>query len=173
MAQPERASSATGAVLALPDAAATARLAAHIASLARPGDVIGLAGDLGAGKTAFARAFIAALAPHETEVPSPTFTLVQGYTVPSGTVWHFDLYRIATPEEAWELGIEEAFAGGISLIEWPEKLGPLMPGDSLVLSFATVPGGPEEAREIALAAGPAWHERLAALLAEWDPGAGD
>ena len=63
------------------------------------------------------------------EVPSPTFTLVQLYEHAAGAIWHFDLYRLSAAEDAYELGIEDAFAGAISLIEWPEKLGALMPDD--------------------------------------------
>src|ERR1700688_5301802 len=112
-------------VIELPDDAATAALAAHIAALARPGDVIALKGELGAGKTSFARAFIRARGGDET-VPSPTFTLVQVYDLPDGAVWHFDLYRLRQPGDAWELGIEDAFRDGISLIEWPERLGTVL-----------------------------------------------
>ncbi len=121
---------------ALPDEAATAALARRIAALARPGDVVALTGDLGSGKTFFARAFIG-----EDEVPSPTFTLVQIYDRPMGRVWHFDLYRVARASEAIELGIEDAFAEGISLIEWPDRLGALLPLERLdvVLDFADAP----------------------------------
>ena len=100
---------------------ATGSLAASLAVLARPGDVIGLSGDLGTGKTSFARAFIAARAAlcgaPEEEVPSPTFTLVQTYEMAGETIWHFDLYRLDRAEDAYELGIEEAFADGLCLIE--------------------------------------------------------
>lgn len=109
-------------ILELDSLAATERLAARLAHVARAGDVIGLSGELGAGKTTFARAFIRArLGP--VEVPSPTFTLVQVYEGADVAIWHFDLYRIEDPSEALELGIEEAFAAAISLIEWPERLG--------------------------------------------------
>lgn len=117
----------------LPDIAATELLARRLAARARIGDVIGLRGPLGAGKTTFARAFIGEIARLSGEsvddVPSPTFTLVQTYEFARATVFHLDLYRIARPEEAWELGIEEAFASGVTLIEWPERLGALLPGD--------------------------------------------
>src|SRR5947207_3065485 len=93
----------------LPDPAATAALAGRVAPLARRGDVVALRGDLGSGKTAFARAFIAARAGRPVEVPSPTFTLVQTYELPDGAIWHFDLYRLERPDDAIELGIDEAF----------------------------------------------------------------
>src|SRR6201999_3095288 len=110
----------------LADEASTAMFAASLARLARPGDIITLKGELGAGKTSFARAFIRARG-DAPEVPSPTFTLVQVYDFPEGAIWHFDGYRLRDPEEAWELGIEEAFDRGISLIEWPECFGSLIP----------------------------------------------
>jgi tRNA threonylcarbamoyladenosine biosynthesis protein TsaE len=121
--------------LDLPDEAATAALARRLARLARPGDVIALAGGLGSGKTSFARAFIRSLplgdAADGEEIPSPTFTLVQIYERRPAPVWHFDLYRLERPEEAYELGLEDAFSGAISLIEWPERLGSLLPGERL------------------------------------------
>jgi len=142
--------------------AATERLAQRLAGLARPGDVFALTGALGTGKTAFARAFVRALTASEEEVPSPTFTLVQVYEGRSGPIYHFDLYRVRSEAEAWELGIEEAFAHGISLIEWPERLGALLPKGRLELRFAQVPGA-EEARRVELVAADGWSERLHAL----------
>jgi tRNA threonylcarbamoyl adenosine modification protein YjeE len=119
----------------LADPTATDRLGAALAPHLGPGDVVALRGQLGAGKTALARALIrrrAALGGVPADdVPSPTFTLVQVYDMPAASLWHFDLYRIAAPQEAWELGIEEAFETGISLIEWPERLGSLLPADRL------------------------------------------
>jgi tRNA threonylcarbamoyladenosine biosynthesis protein TsaE len=149
--------------LDLPDETATGALAGRLAAVARPGDVIALRGELGAGKTSFARAFIRARGADEA-VPSPTFTLVQTYDLPDGAVWHFDLYRLRGAEDAWELGIEEAFHAGISLIEWPERLGPLLPPRRLliVLDFAAAPGS----RRVTLAGGGDWQSRLAALGAE-------
>jgi tRNA threonylcarbamoyladenosine biosynthesis protein TsaE len=87
--------------LALPTEAATAALAARLADAIRPRDLIALSGPLGAGKTFLARALIRRLAGAETEVPSPTFTLVQTYDSAAGTLWHFDLYRLRDPEEIW------------------------------------------------------------------------
>ncbi|MBM3555591.1 MAG: tRNA (adenosine(37)-N6)-threonylcarbamoyltransferase complex ATPase subunit type 1 TsaE [Alphaproteobacteria bacterium] len=142
---------------ALPDVAATAALAGRIARLVAVGDVLALRGDLGAGKTTFARHVIAALTGAEVEVPSPTFTLVQTYETRVGLVWHFDLYRLERPDDAWELGIEEAFASGISLIEWPERLGALLPEDRLDIRFAIAAG---EARSATLLAQGAWRGRL-------------
>lgn len=110
----------------LPDEAATAALGQRLAAAARPGDVIALYGDLGAGKTTLARALIRQLAGPETEAPSPTFTLVQTYATPGLPVWHFDLYRLENPGEARELGLEEA-VDGLALIEWPERLGRDLP----------------------------------------------
>jgi tRNA threonylcarbamoyladenosine biosynthesis protein TsaE len=151
--------------LALPDENATAALAVRLAARAARGDVIALAGPLGSGKTSFARAFIRARCGSTQEVPSPTFTLVQVYDDGRDDggppIWHFDLFRLAAPEEAWELGIEDAFADGISLIEWPERLGALLPAERLEigLSFAARPA----ARNATLTASAAWAARLAGL----------
>ena len=112
----------------LPNEQATEALGATLAARLKPGDVVGLKGDLGAGKTTLARAIIrAAAADPDLIVPSPTFTLVEVYDTPRGPYWHFDLYRLERPEQIYELGWEEALADGISLIEWPERLGPLLP----------------------------------------------
>jgi tRNA threonylcarbamoyladenosine biosynthesis protein TsaE len=148
----------------LPDETATAALAARIAALAAPGDVVALKGDLGVGKTSFARAFIHARGATEEEVPSPTFTLVQVYEAVGAAIWHFDLYRLGMAEEAWELGIEDAFAAGISLIEWPERLGALLPPRHLEIAFAF--GDRPQARRTVLAGGPEWRARLSEIAAD-------
>src|ERR1051325_5776480 len=140
-------------VLHLRDETATAALAARLAVFARPGDVIALSGELGAGKTTFARAFIAARGGGE-EVPSPTFTLAQAYEIGDVTIWHFDCYRLRHPEEAWEVRIEDAFRDGISLIEWPERLGPLLPMRRLQITLA--PGGSLETRRAEIDPGRDW-----------------
>lgn len=144
----------------LPDEAATRTLAGRLAALACPGDVIALAGELGCGKTVFARAFIRARGGSE-EVPSPTFTLVQVYPLAGGTVYHFDLFRLSGAEETLELGMDEAFAEGISLIEWPERLGALLPADRLDVTLAQ--GPTPDARIACLTAHGNWRARLDAL----------
>ena len=154
-----------GFELELPDQSATERLARCLAAQAGLGDVIALAGDLGAGKTTFARAFIAALSAERPEsVPSPTFTLVQIYDLAPVPVWHFDLYRLERPDEALELGLEEGLTDAICLIEWPERLGSWLPADRLELElhFATEP----DARRASVRAGPRWHGRLGRLRLE-------
>jgi tRNA threonylcarbamoyladenosine biosynthesis protein TsaE len=114
--------------MSLPDERATDQLGATLAARLRIGDVVGLKGELGAGKTTLARAILRAAAEDaQLIVPSPTFTLVEIYETPRGSFWHFDLYRLETPEQVFELGWEEALAEGISIIEWPERLGPLLP----------------------------------------------
>jgi len=137
-----------------------------LAAALAPGDVVALAGDIGAGKTTFARALIGAFAAEAgqapPEVPSPTFTLVQTYDFPRATLWHFDLYRIERPEDALELGIEEAFGEGIALIEWPERLGPLLPARRIEVRLAFARAAEARRIDLSAPAGPA--ERLAAAF---------
>ena len=151
-------------VVDLPDETATAALAARISALAASADVIALKGDLGTGKTTFARAFIRARGARDEEVPSPTFTLVQVYELVPTAIWHFDLYRLQSSEEAWELGIEDAFSGGISLIEWPERLGPLLPERRLEITLAF--GDRPDARQALLEPGTVWQARLTPMMAD-------
>jgi len=146
---------------ALDREAATVALARALAPHLRPGDVVALAGELGVGKTAFARAAIRARCGAATEVPSPTFTLVQTYDAPAATLWHVDLYRLAAPEEALELGLDEAFAQAIVLLEWPERLGASIPPDRLEVRLAYADG--PDARRATLTGHGAWAPRLAAL----------
>jgi|SRR5438105_12813325 len=150
-------------IVDLPDETATADLAARIAAIAEPADVIALKGELGTGKTAFARAFIRERGEPD-DVPSPTFTLVQVYDAGPTAIWHFDLYRIRTPEEAWELGIEDAFTAGISLVEWPERLGPLLPERRLEITFSF--GADPGARRLLLDPSEEWQARLAAIATD-------
>ncbi len=96
----------------------------------KTGDFVGLSGDLGTGKTVIAREIIRTISGHaDEEVASPTFNLVLVYSYPHMSIWHFDLYRIRSPEETFELGLEDALAEGIALVEWPDRLGDLFPGD--------------------------------------------
>lgn len=115
----------------------TADAARLIAAALRPGDVVLLNGDVGAGKTHFARAAIQALLTEPEDVPSPTFTLVQVYDTEHGPLWHTDLYRISTDTELDELGLVEAFENAICLVEWPDRLGALTPADALDLHIKT------------------------------------
>lgn len=113
----------------------TRTLAARLATQAKQGDIYLLNGPLGAGKSVFARAFIQALMGSEMNVPSPTFTLVQSYESGAGTISHFDLYRLETPEEIYEIGWEEAIATGITIVEWPERLGLLTPSKAITIDI--------------------------------------
>ncbi len=115
----------------------TCRLARQIAKIAKVGDIFALNGTLGMGKSVFARAFIKYLTDAQ-EVPSPTFTLLQIYQAANFDIYHYDLYRIKSPEEIFELGIEEAFYTGVSLIEWPEKMGIYTPKNIIEVNFSQV-----------------------------------
>lgn len=118
--------------LQLGDEAATVLLGGDLAAAVKPGDVIALSGDLGAGKTTLARALIRALADDgDLEVPSPTFTLVQAYDETRISVLHYDLYRLDNPEELWEIGFGEEGGSAVALVEWPEKAGDLLPAGTI------------------------------------------
>jgi len=122
----------------LTDEDATMALGARLAPYLRAGDVVLLKGDLGAGKTTWARGLICSLLGVEVgdvEVPSPTYTLVQTYDAPNFEVWHFDLYRLKQENDVWELGIEEALDDGICLIEWPERIEGLLNGSELTVAL--------------------------------------
>ena len=123
--------------LPLPDEAATERLGSALAGRLRARDVVALEGGLGAGKTTLARAILRAAAGDAAlVVPSPTFTLVEIYDTPKGVFWHFDLYRLEEAQQVFELGWEEARADGIVLVEWPERLGTLLPEKRLTVTLA-------------------------------------
>ena len=106
----------------------------------------------------FARAFVRAFCGPDTEVPSPTFTLAQIYDCPAAQIYHFDLYRLEHAEEALELGLDEAFADGISLVEWPQRLGTLLPPHCLTLTLSY--GAGEQDRAIHILAPGDWADRL-------------
>lgn len=112
----------------------TIGLAKSLAKVSKVGDIWALFGTLGAGKSVFSRAFIQELSGAK-EVPSPTFTLLQTYDADNVEIYHYDLYRIKSPEEIWELNIEEAMHEGICLIEWPEKMGGYLPRNILRITI--------------------------------------
>lgn len=157
-------STANPMTLALPDPDATARIGAALGAALRPGDSVLLQGPLGAGKTALARAVIAArlsVCGADEDIPSPTFTLTQIYETDSGDIWHADLYRLTDPSQVWELGLTEAFDTAICLVEWPERLGPLTPRRALVARLAFDAGA---GRTLTLTPhGPGWETALEAL----------
>ncbi|MFN3868730.1 MAG: tRNA (adenosine(37)-N6)-threonylcarbamoyltransferase complex ATPase subunit type 1 TsaE [Hyphomicrobiaceae bacterium] len=131
------------------DEAATRLLAEVLAAMLRPGDLVALEGDLGAGKSTFARALIRALAGNpDEEIPSPTFTLVQTYATPRLAIAHFDLYRLADPSELDELGLDAVLAGGVALVEWPRKGGDRLPGERLTIALGDAASGDAERRDI-------------------------
>src|SRR6266550_8510907 len=135
----------------LADETATARLMADLALLIGPGDLITLSGDLGAGKTAAARAMIRYLADDEAmEVPSPTFTLAQAYELPAFPLVHADLYRINDPTELEEIGLSPLPEGTLALIEWPERAPDALPQDRIDIAFSHRPmfGSTARAAEI-------------------------
>jgi len=110
-------------------------LGARLGRVLRAGDIIALAGGLGAGKTTLARGLVQSVLPHEI-VPSPTYTLVQTYELKDFTLWHCDLYRLEHHDEAYELGLMDALGEDVCLLEWPDRLGPLLPKDALKIEIA-------------------------------------
>ena len=142
--------------LSLADENATARLAQKIAAILVVGDTLLLEGPIGAGKSAFARALIRARLGRMEDVPSPTFTLVQTYEDPEGDIWHCDLYRLTHPDEAMELGLDEAFETAICLIEWPDRLGGAAPKKALTLAFSAG----TDAHHVTITGPTPWGDRL-------------
>jgi tRNA threonylcarbamoyladenosine biosynthesis protein TsaE len=138
----------------LADEQATEVLGAAIAERLRPGDVITLSGPLGVGKTALARGLLAALG-HASEVPSPSFAIVQPYDEVEPPVWHVDLFRIDSLGELDELGLDAA-ADGVLLVEWPEKAGPSAWPQALGLTLEFAEGG---ARRLTAKVPPSWQSR--------------
>ncbi|KIN65767.1 UPF0079 domain containing protein [Sulfitobacter noctilucae] len=137
----------------------TAQLAQDLAPELGDGDVILLEGDVGAGKTHFARALIQHLMAHAEDVPSPTFTLVQTYPAAGTDIWHADLYRLTSTSEIEELGLIDAFETDICLVEWPDRLGPLSPVQALMLHVTN--GDTDDTRMIRASwTDPRWDEKL-------------
>jgi tRNA threonylcarbamoyl adenosine modification protein YjeE len=142
-------------------AAETERAARHLAAYLKAGDCLTLSGELGAGKTTFARALIRTRAGAEIDVPSPTFSLVEAYDfdIP---LHHVDLYRLESPDQAVELGLEELFDTGIVIIEWPERAAGLLPNARCGI---TIGQGQEDMRILAFEPrGEAWARRIETIL---------
>ena len=168
----------SGATLLLPDPDATAAFAAWLAPRLGGGDTLLLHGDLGSGKTHFARALIGAMqraaGQLPEEVPSPSFTLVQTYAAGETEIWHADLYRLHDAGEVVELGLGDAFGSALCLVEWPDRLGDEAPPDALHLRFAidaVSPHNPDapipdaEPRRLSVWAGAPRHRQLIAAIA--------
>lgn len=141
----------------LADAAATEAFGARLAARLAVGDVVTLAGPLGAGKTSIARGLLAALG-LAGEAPSPSFAIVQPYAPPEVAVpvTHVDLYRIDDPAEIAELGLDEARDDGVLLVEWPERAGAGAWPDALALTLAITADG---ARRLTAQVPAAWEAR--------------
>ncbi len=150
----------------LPDVDATHALACQLAAVVAAGGIVWLRGDLGAGKTTFARSLLRALGVKE-RIKSPTYSLVEHYPLPSGNdAWHLDLYRIADADEMDYLGLDALWApGAVVLVEWPERGGPALPPADLEIHFSQAPEADgRHARILPLSArAHAWLHQLAAM----------
>lgn len=146
---------------------ATAILAEKLARVARPGDTIALCGEIGAGKSHLARSLIQARLGRDTEVPSPSYTLVQSYGDDACEIWHADLYRVSDIDELTEIGLEEALASCLVLIEWADRFPEILPEDALRIDISV---GPSGERHISFSApSPTWQERLSPIIAHGSP----
>lgn len=142
----------------------TAHIARALGQWLQAGDVILLHGDIGAGKTHFARSLIQSLQDPPEDVPSPTFTLVQVYDTPKGELWHSDLYRLGNPDDCVELGLTDAFEDAICLIEWPDRLEDLTPAKALTLTLTLGTG--EDQRHMHLSwSDQRWSDTISKVLA--------
>jgi len=146
-------------VILLQDAAATQALGFRLGRALTAGDVVCLVGGLGAGKTTLARGAIEAWTGHAEEAPSPTYTLVQTYDGEKGALWHADLYRLKRAGEAYELGLDEAFATAACLIEWPERLDGALPANRLEIALEVQGDG----RRAVITGFGSWRTRLDAI----------
>ena len=140
----------------------TKKLATEIKEYLQNGDVILLKGEIGAGKSHFARSLIQAAMDKVEEVPSPTFTLVQTYDTKIGSIWHADLYRLSDQSEIFELGLIDAFGKEIVLVEWPDRLGHLEPQDALKIEMVILENDKREV--IFSTSSRMWEDRLEKTL---------
>lgn len=139
----------------------TEKLGQDLALRLRPGDVVALSGDLGAGKTTLARSLVQSLMGVDVPVPSPTFTLVQHYNAPNKMIIaHYDWYRLRHAEEVLELGFEEDCTTAMTLVEWPERALQFLPARTLTIQMSHEIGA---GRMAVLSGSPAWETRLAGL----------
>lgn len=144
------------------DEPAMLALAAALSPRLRPGDCVLLEGEVGAGKTSFARAVIRAACGADMEVTSPTFTLLQTYPASAAEIWHLDLYRLERPSDLAALGLEEGLRHAITLIEWPALAAPLLPADALRLQFSGT--GASRRLDFSSAMPQHWHTTLQGVL---------
>src|SRR6188508_2198343 len=152
--------------VALANEQATERLVIDIAAALEPGDFVTLSGDLGAGKTTFARALIRSLASDPAiAVPSPTFTLMQLYELPRFTLVHADLYRLTTPDELAELGLEDHSEQGVVLMEWPDRAGNRLPDDRIDIALSLSSKHPLERRDVVVTGHAALAQRIRRIAA--------
>lgn len=156
--------------LLLPDLDATRALGRRLAAALAPGSVVLLEGDLGAGKSELARAVIRSLAGAEIAVPSPTFTLVQTYELPTLEVSHSDLYRLHDDSEVGDLGLDECWQRGALLVEWPGRAPWLWPAERLLIGLELVPARDPDARFAQLDGTGRWAALVPGLAAATEPG---
>lgn len=129
--------------IGLPDEPATQRLGSQMAKILRPPVLVGMSGDLGAGKTTLVRAMINVLLPG-TRVKSPTYTLIESYALPNAVLHHLDLYRIEDPEELAAIGLDDWFSkDALVVVEWPEKGFPVLPEPDLTVTLTHSANGRE------------------------------
>lgn len=151
---------------AVPNEEALGQLAAEFAAILQPGDFVTLSGDLGAGKTTFARAIIRELAgDDQLEVPSPTFTLLQTYELPRFALMHADFYRVANADELAELGFDDVSPGTVVLVEWPERAEHVLPLDRWDVAFTLDPQSGPEHRNVRITGRGAYGARAARIAA--------
>ena len=149
--------------LTLPSPEDTCNMARRIGAILTAGDTLLLEGPIGAGKTHFARCLIQSCLVRAEDVPSPTYTLVQVYEARQAEIWHADLYRLSSVDEAEELGLSEAFETSVCLVEWPDRLGELAPENALTLDFR--PGAHQDERQLSISwRDPSWQNRIETVI---------
>lgn len=158
--------------LTVRDLKETLFLGQRIAGLLNLTDVIALEGDIGAGKSTFARSLIRTLCPDVIDIPSPTFTLIQTYDRPGlneGTITHGDFWRLNHPEDALEIGLYDILHQGIFILEWPERVVSLLPPHTLTITFSIPQCAEKEQRDLSFKGSSSWKNRLLPLLENFSP----